>query len=131
MSGLEFALGGEHCYSFPISASGHTSTKPRLEHKSADERLIAFARARPGELNFAAGSKRSASHLAAEMFKDMARLNMVFLPYKGAGPALNDAIAGSRAEMLSRRSFGKRNELPMHLARDRNADGAVSLTLLE
>ena len=66
---------------------------PSLPVKSVRE-LITFVRARPGQLNFAAGSKGSASHLAAEMFLVMAKLNMVFVPYKGAGPALNDTIAG-------------------------------------
>lgn len=56
--------------------------------------LVALARARPGELNFAGGSTGTASHLAGEMFRLSAGVSMVFVPYKGAGPALNDAIAG-------------------------------------
>ena len=66
---------------------------PSLPVKSVRE-LVSFARARPGELNFAGGSTGSASHLAGEMFKLLAKVNMVFVPYKGAGPALNDTIAG-------------------------------------
>ncbi|RPI46315.1 MAG: tripartite tricarboxylate transporter substrate binding protein [Betaproteobacteria bacterium] len=68
-------------------------THPSLPVKSIRE-LVSFARARPGELNFAGGSPGSASHLAGEMFKLDAKVNMVYVPYKGAGPALNDTIAG-------------------------------------
>lgn len=77
----------------PVTSPNVVVSHPSLPVKSIRE-LVAFARARPGELNFAAGSKGSASHLAAEMFKVMAELNMVFVPYKGAGPALNDTVAG-------------------------------------
>jgi tripartite-type tricarboxylate transporter receptor subunit TctC len=77
----------------PATSPNVVVTHPSLPVKNIRE-LIAFVRARPGELNFAAGSKGSASHLAAEMFKVMAKLNMVFVPYKGAGPALNDTVAG-------------------------------------
>jgi len=66
---------------------------PSLPAKSVKE-LVALARSRPGELNFAGGSTGTASHLAGEMFKILAQVNMVFVPHKGAGPALNDAIAG-------------------------------------
>ena len=66
---------------------------PSLPAKGVRE-LVALARARPGELNFAGGSTGTASHLAGEMFRLSAGVNMVFVPYKGAGPALNDAIAG-------------------------------------
>ena len=50
--------------------------------------LIALAKARPGEINYAAGSTGSASHLAAELFKSMAGVNIVHIPYKGMGPAI-------------------------------------------
>lgn len=71
---------------------------PSLPVKSVRE-LIAFARARPGELNFAGGSPGSASHLAGETFKFAAGLKMVYVPYKGAGAALNDTIGG-RVQLL-------------------------------
>lgn len=66
---------------------------PSLPVRNVQE-LVTLARARPGELNFAGGSTGTASHLAGEMFRLSAGVNMVFVPYKGAGPALNDAIAG-------------------------------------
>jgi tripartite-type tricarboxylate transporter receptor subunit TctC len=56
--------------------------------------LVAFAKARPGTLNFASGGNGSSGHLAGELFKYLAGIDMVHVPYKGAGPALVDVIAG-------------------------------------
>ena len=56
--------------------------------------LIALARAKPGEINYASGLVGSANFLAAEIFKHMAGVNMTRISYKGGGPALNDVIAG-------------------------------------
>ena len=66
---------------------------PSLPVKSVKE-LIALAKAKPGELNYAAGSIGSTPHLAAELFNSMAGVNIVRINYKGTGPALNDLIAG-------------------------------------
>ncbi len=56
--------------------------------------LIAFAKARPGELNYGSPSAGAAQHLAAELFKSMAGVNIVRIPYRGNGPALTALIAG-------------------------------------
>lgn len=56
--------------------------------------LVAFAKARPGKLDFASGSTGSTGHLAGEMFKLMTGTYMVHIPYKGAAPAVADVIAG-------------------------------------
>jgi tripartite-type tricarboxylate transporter receptor subunit TctC len=56
--------------------------------------LIDYAKANPGKLNLASWGTGSASHLAAELFKSMARVEMVHVPYKGSPPALADLIAG-------------------------------------
>jgi tripartite-type tricarboxylate transporter receptor subunit TctC len=56
--------------------------------------LIALVKAKPGELNYASANIGGASHLAAELFKSMVGLNIVHIPYKGAGPAITDMIAG-------------------------------------
>jgi tripartite-type tricarboxylate transporter receptor subunit TctC len=56
--------------------------------------LVAYAKANPGKLNFASGSTGSASHLAGEMLKTMAGIQMTHIPYKGGGPAIQDVIAG-------------------------------------
>jgi tripartite-type tricarboxylate transporter receptor subunit TctC len=56
--------------------------------------FIAYAKANPGKLNFGSGSTGSAGHLAGELFKTMAGIEMTHVPYKGAGPAMNDLIGG-------------------------------------
>ena len=61
--------------------------------------LIALAKAKPGELNYASSGSGAAAHLAAELFKTMAGVEMVHVPYKGAQPALTDVIAG-RAQLM-------------------------------
>lgn len=67
-------------------------THPSLQANSLKE-LIALAKAKPGHLNF--GSvPGSASHLSTELFKMVAGVNMVHIPYKGAAPATTDVMAG-------------------------------------
>ena len=56
--------------------------------------LIALAKSKPGQINYGSGSTGSTSHLAAELFKSMAGIDMVRIPYKGSGPALNAFIGG-------------------------------------
>ena len=56
--------------------------------------FIAYAKANPGRLNFGSGSTGSAGHLAGELFKSMAGVQMTHIPYKGAAPAMNDLIGG-------------------------------------
>ncbi len=58
------------------------------------KQLIALAKARPGKLNFSSTGNGSANHLAGELFKMLANINMVHIPYKGGGPALNAVVAG-------------------------------------
>jgi tripartite-type tricarboxylate transporter receptor subunit TctC len=66
---------------------------PSLPVKSVKE-LIALARTRPGQLNYASAGSGNATHLAGELFKSLARVNLVHVPYKGSGPALTDLIGG-------------------------------------
>jgi tripartite-type tricarboxylate transporter receptor subunit TctC len=56
--------------------------------------FIAYAKANPGKLNFGSGSSGSAGHLAGELFKSMAGVDMAHIPYKGAAPAMQDLLAG-------------------------------------
>ena len=70
---------------------------PSLPVKSVRE-LIALAKARPGELNYSRASAGGPSHLGAELFKSMAGVNLVPIPYKGGGPAML-AILGGEAEL--------------------------------
>jgi tripartite-type tricarboxylate transporter receptor subunit TctC len=71
---------------------------PSVPAKSVQE-LIALAKAKPGELNFASSATGSATHLAGELFKSMTGINIVHIPYKGISVAYNDLIAG-RVQMI-------------------------------
>jgi tripartite-type tricarboxylate transporter receptor subunit TctC len=66
---------------------------PSLEAKSVKE-LIALAKAKPGQINFASGSTGSGTHFAAEIFKAAAHIDVVHIPYKGVPEALTDTMAG-------------------------------------
>jgi tripartite-type tricarboxylate transporter receptor subunit TctC len=66
---------------------------PALGIKSVQE-LIAFAKAKPGVLNYASGSTGSTPHLGAELFKSMAGVNITRINYKGSAGAINDLVAG-------------------------------------
>ena len=73
---------------------------PALPVKSVKE-LIALARARPGDLNYAASQIGSPAHLTAELLKSMARLNIMLINYKGAGPAITALMSGEVQLMFS------------------------------
>jgi tripartite-type tricarboxylate transporter receptor subunit TctC len=81
----------------PITTAASSPTvlvvHPSVAVKSVPE-LIALARAKPGELNYATGASGTATHLPGELFKSMAKVNIVRVPYKGTAPALNDVIGG-------------------------------------
>jgi len=66
---------------------------PAVPAKSVKE-LIALAQAKPGTINFASSGNGSTGHLAVELFKTAAKIDLVHVPYKGAGPAMTDLIAG-------------------------------------
>ena len=57
--------------------------------------FIALAKAEPGKLSYASAGAGSITHLATELFLDMARIKIVHVPYKGTGPAQTDTIAGT------------------------------------
>jgi tripartite-type tricarboxylate transporter receptor subunit TctC len=57
--------------------------------------FVAYARQNPGKLNFGSAGTGGTTHLAGEMFKEMAGIQMTHVPYKGAGPALTDLISGN------------------------------------
>jgi tripartite-type tricarboxylate transporter receptor subunit TctC len=56
--------------------------------------FVAYAKANPGKLNMASVGKGTGTHVAGELFKMMAGVDLVHVPYRGGGPALNDLIAG-------------------------------------
>ena len=66
---------------------------PSVPVRSVPE-LIAFAKQRPGKLSYASSGTGGAPHLAGELFKHMAGLDMVHIPYKGAAPATTDVLGG-------------------------------------
>jgi len=80
-----------------------------LPSKNLNE-LIAFLKANPGKYNYASAGAGSAIHLAAELFKSKAMVDMLHVPYKGAGPAMN-ALFSSDVEMM----FGSVSELKPHI----------------
>jgi tripartite-type tricarboxylate transporter receptor subunit TctC len=66
---------------------------PSLPAKTLKD-LIALAKAKPGKFNYATSGSGSPGHLAAELFKSMAKIDIVHVPYKGGGPAMTDLIGG-------------------------------------
>jgi tripartite-type tricarboxylate transporter receptor subunit TctC len=73
---------------------------PALPVKTLPQ-LIALAKSRPGQLNFGSAGSGNATHLAAELFRAMANINIVHVPYKGSGPALIDLVGGQMQFMFS------------------------------
>ena len=63
--------------------------------------LIALARARPGKLNYASAGNGSTNHLAMELLKSMARIDITHVPYKGGPPAVTDVVGGHADLMLN------------------------------
>ena len=66
---------------------------PSVPAKSVKE-LVALAKARPGQLNYATAGIGSFQHMSSEMFRIMSGINIVHIPYKGGGPAMLAVIAG-------------------------------------
>jgi tripartite-type tricarboxylate transporter receptor subunit TctC len=73
----------------PMMVAAH----PSVPAKNIAE-LIEYARAHPGKLNFASAGAGTAAHLTGELFKLRAQVDMTHVPYKGAGPAMADLVAG-------------------------------------
>lgn len=88
----------------PISLTAAISNclvvHPSLPVRTVKE-LIAFAKARPGQLNYASGGVGSAQHIPMEMLKSMTGINVVHVAYKGLTPAFNDVVAGQMPMMIA------------------------------
>jgi tripartite-type tricarboxylate transporter receptor subunit TctC len=82
-----------------VSSPNVLVVNPSLRVNSAKE-LIALAKAKPGELNYGTGSTGAPPHLAGELFKSMAGVNIVRIPYKGTGPAIIGLISGENQFMF-------------------------------
>lgn len=72
---------------------------PSLPSRNLKE-FIAFAKARPGQINFASAGKGTSPHLSMELFLVLAKLKMLHVPYKGSGPGVTDLIAGHVPVMM-------------------------------
>jgi tripartite-type tricarboxylate transporter receptor subunit TctC len=72
---------------------------PSMPVKTVQD-FLAYAKANPGRLNFGSGGPGTTPHLAGEMLKLMARIQMTHVPYKGGGPALADLMGGQIQLML-------------------------------
>ena len=87
----------------PVTLVGNSPmvlvTHPSVAATTVKE-LIALAKARPGELNFASGPSGAIPHLSAELFKYMASIDIVHVPYKGVGAAVTDLIGGRTQLMM-------------------------------
>jgi tripartite-type tricarboxylate transporter receptor subunit TctC len=64
------------------------------------QELIATAKSRPGKLTFASSGSGNTNHLAGELLKSMAAVDITHVPYKGGGPALNDVVGGQVSMMF-------------------------------
>lgn len=73
---------------------------PRVK-VNAMQALISNAKANPGKLNFASSGNGSLQHIAGELLRNMAGLNIVHVPYKGAGPAMIDLLGGNVDFMIT------------------------------
>jgi tripartite-type tricarboxylate transporter receptor subunit TctC len=86
----------------PVSRIGSNQlvlvVHPGVQAKTVGE-LVALAKAKPGTVNFASAGNGSTAHLAGELFKSLAAIDIVHVPYKGAGPALTDLVGG-QVQML-------------------------------
>ena len=72
---------------------------PSQPFKTVPE-LIAYAKANPGKVNFGSSGSGSSIHLSGELFKSMAKVDMVHIPYKGSAPAVNDLLGNQIAIMF-------------------------------
>jgi len=77
-----------------VSASPYVVTVSSKTPVSSIGELITLAKTNPGKLTFASSGTGAASHLSAELFKSMARVDLLHVPYKGTGQAVTDLLAG-------------------------------------
>jgi len=75
------------------------TTHPQVPANTVTQ-LISYAKANPGRLSFASAGTGAGAHLAGELFKSMANIDVVHIPYKGTGPAIIDLLSGQVAYMF-------------------------------
>lgn len=86
--------------SLVVSSPQLLAVHPSVAAKSVKE-LIALAKAKPGQLNYASAGTGTSPHLTFELFKSMAGIDVVHVPYKGTGPAITDLIGGQVQMMIT------------------------------
>jgi tripartite-type tricarboxylate transporter receptor subunit TctC len=88
----------------PVASIGRApnvmAVHPSFSAKTIPE-FIAYAKANPGKINMASGGNGTSDHVAGELFKMMAAIDMVHVPYRGAAPALTDLLGGQVQVMFS------------------------------
>lgn len=82
-----------------VSLSNVLVIHPSLPPRNLKE-FVAFAKARPGQLNFASAGVGTSPHLSVELFMVMTGVKMLHVPYKGSGPGVTDLIAGHVSVMM-------------------------------
>ena len=82
-----------------VALSNVLTIHPSLPSRNLKD-FIAFAKARPGQINFASAGVGTSPHLSMELFLVLARLNMLHIPYKGSGPGVTDLLAGHVPVMM-------------------------------
>ncbi len=83
-----------------VEADGLLVLHPSVPAKTVKER-IALARARPGQLIYASAGNGTAGHLSGELFKSLAKIDLVHIPYKGNVPALTDLVGGQTSMLFA------------------------------
>ena len=81
---------------FPIILVAH----PSVQAKSVKD-LVAYAKANPGKLSYGSAGNGGGTHLAGELFKDIAHVDLLHVPYKGSAPAMTDLLGGQVQLMFS------------------------------
>jgi len=87
------------CVSHTVNLKNVLVAHPSLQIGSVKE-LITAARAKPGTITFASAGNGQSNHLSGEIFKSMAGVDLIHVPYKGSGPALIDTVAGNSLLMF-------------------------------
>ena len=85
---------------YVLDAEGLLVVSPDVPSKSVSE-LIAYIKVNPGKISYGSGGVGTTSHLAGELFKSLAKVDMTHIPYKGNAPAITDLIGGQTQVMFA------------------------------
>lgn len=85
---------------YVLDAEGLLVVNSTIPVKNVTE-LIAYVKARPGQVSYGSGGMGTTSHLAGELFKSLAKVDMTHIPYKGNAPAITDLIGGQTQVMFA------------------------------